>query len=155
MLYKDFDYIALPSSKAIIREYTGKNTEISIPSMINGYSVVGIAEKAFAENNKMTSVIIPPTVTTIGYRAFGNCYNLSCISLPNSLSEIADDAFDNCVNLRTIKCNTNSFAHQWCRDNGLGDFLSEKMTKFKELLMSTNKDTPSFSTPEDSKDISR
>ena len=45
--------------------------DVVIPSNINGKQVVAIGNSAFWEN-KLTSVIIPNTVTSIGRRAFSN-----------------------------------------------------------------------------------
>lgn len=56
-----------------IKKYTGKDTNIEIPSVIGGKSVTRIGDKAFYELNKLESVVIPDSVTSIGERVFVNC----------------------------------------------------------------------------------
>ena len=52
------------------------DTNVFIPSIINGLTVTAIADKAFAENTTITFVTIPNTVTDIGRRAFYKCEEL-------------------------------------------------------------------------------
>jgi predicted ribosomally synthesized peptide with SipW-like signal peptide len=93
-------------------------TEVVIPSEINGIPVTSIGENAFAnlveapedylnpytyyENNTLTSVVIPDTVTEISDNAFENCIALSSVTLGNSIKTIGESAFDNCKSLTSI-----------------------------------------------------
>ncbi len=52
-----------------------------------------IGERAFQENSKLTSIVIPEGVHTIEAMAFYGCENLETVSLPNTLIEIYDAAF--------------------------------------------------------------
>lgn len=54
------------------------------------------------ENNTMTAIEFPDTVTVIGESAFGNCNNLTEISIPNSVVEIRESTFEDCKNLIEI-----------------------------------------------------
>ena len=68
-----------------------------IPDHINGVAVVKIGEKAFAECEKITSVVIPDTVKVVGKQAFRDCSSLRRVVLPSILIALARDAFDESV----------------------------------------------------------
>lgn len=80
---------------AIITGYSGKTTSLSIPSEIDGYKVIGIANEAFKDEISMVSIVIPDTVTTIGVMAFSGCTALKSITLSKKLKKIGHDAFKN------------------------------------------------------------
>lgn len=54
----------------VIYGYTGAGGAVSIPSKLGGVPVTAIGESAFYENDNITSIIIPNSVTTIGGWAF-------------------------------------------------------------------------------------
>lgn len=54
-------------------------------------------------NDKLTSVTIPESVTSIGSQAFYQCIKLTSISLPESVSEIGESAFSGCTGLVSAK----------------------------------------------------
>jgi hypothetical protein len=86
-----FTYEADDYENIIITNYTGTQKIVRIPQQINGRTVVGINEKAFAEKS-LTSVTIPNTVTSIGMVAFfGN--NLTNVSIPDTVITIGSGAF--------------------------------------------------------------
>ena len=86
-----------------ILKYLGTDTEIDIPSQINGVTVRSIASYAFNYvryddlkihriQNKLTKVVFPNTLETIGYKAF-NTNAIKEIHLPNSVHSIGEEAF--------------------------------------------------------------
>lgn len=81
--------------------YTGW---IVIPDYVthNGqtYEVTSITGRAFWQC-KVSSVILPNTLTTIDYGSFTEC-SLSRIYIPRSLTSIGTNVFDGCENLTTI-----------------------------------------------------
>ena len=66
-------------------------TDVVIPSNINGKKVVEIASNAF-EDNQLTSVTIPNSVTSIGDSAFSS-NQLTSVTIPSSVTSIGDSAF--------------------------------------------------------------
>ena len=85
------------------RQYYGKEViPAEFTHLGQTYSVVGIKESAFQECNKLTSIVLPNTVTEIGNSAFFYCTQLLSVTLSNSLEEIGYDAFYGCGNLTSM-----------------------------------------------------
>ena len=72
--------------------YTGSETEIVIPSEINGMPVVHIENFSFS-GKEIVSVVIPEGVQYIGEKAFADCSSLKHLVAPSTVEEIAPDAF--------------------------------------------------------------
>ncbi|MDE6512665.1 MAG: leucine-rich repeat domain-containing protein [Muribaculaceae bacterium] len=64
------------------------------------YRVIAIGEMSFW-GNRISSVVIPNSVTTIGAKAFGQT-TLESVTLPETLTEIPDEAFSGCMYLESI-----------------------------------------------------
>lgn len=77
---------------------------ITIPSVVNGYTVKHVASYAFSGCTKLTSIVIPDGVSYIGNSAFANCSNAVTISIPNSVSgnSFGNRTFAGCSNLTAI-----------------------------------------------------
>ena len=76
--------------------------KVVIPSEIKGVAVTAIANEAFADCRKLTSVKIPDSVTSIGNGAFRNCVSMTGAELPGSLTEIASETFAGCRSLASV-----------------------------------------------------
>ena len=83
-----------------------KDTDVIIPSAIDGYTVTKIASNAFAGSflfkSKITSVVIPDTVSKIGMSAFSNCDNLVRVIIGNGVTHIKINSFRGCDNLKEV-----------------------------------------------------
>ena len=83
-----------------------KDTDVVIPSMIDGYTVTKIANNAFAGSilfkSTLTSVVIPDTVAKIGMGAFGNCDKLVRVVIGDGVTHINASAFRGCDSLTDI-----------------------------------------------------
>ena len=94
------------NNQATITGYTGPGGAVSIPSTVNGISVVQLSSNnnpIFGWfNTSVTSVIIPNSVTSIGASAFYYSSGLSTVTIPNSVTSIGDDAFSGCTSLLTV-----------------------------------------------------
>lgn len=111
--YGDFKYRYL-SGKLRIEKYYGNDTEVVIPSHINGKPVDLInsgcfrgstAENATAEQiacTKIKSVVIPGTISEIGKDAFKGCISLENVILTEGLEHIRTSAFEGCEKLTEI-----------------------------------------------------
>ena len=72
----------------VITNYFGKESDIVIPSNIEGKQVTSIRGWAFSSCNNLESITLPDSVTSIGAGAFSSCNNLESIALPDSLTKI-------------------------------------------------------------------
>ena len=97
----DFTYQSA-SGGIQISGYTGTAAAVTIPSSINGQTVVGIGYNAFRQRTGITLVELPDTVTSIEDGAFSDCANLSSINLPYGLQAIGDGAFYKCAKLTSV-----------------------------------------------------
>lgn len=113
----DVEY-TMSNGAVTVTGYSGDETEIVIAAEIGGYPVKAIADGAFSDDYMMRSVSLPEWIETIGKGAFARCYNLNTINLPESITSIGDGAFAECINL-SAKVKTDSYAHTWCRNNGI------------------------------------
>ena len=100
------------------------NGGVTIPSVVNGYTVKRIGKWAFSWRGGLTSVSIPETVESIGTQAFSctglteitlpsnlktiedcalGCTGITSVTIPASVTSIADGAFDAATNLASIE----------------------------------------------------
>ena len=118
---------------AISTKYSGA---ITIPTEVNGYSVIGIGSYSLCySGNKLTSVNIPNTINFIGDNAFENCTGLTTISIPNSVTSIGDYVFYNCSNINSFLLSENltsigKWAFKGC--NGLKTLTLPKIESIGE-----------------------
>ena len=94
-------------SKCFITKYNGTDTNVVIPSMIEGKTVVLLKANAFQDNKTIQSVYIPDTVryltnNTYDGRTFEGCTALTSVRFPEGLKYIPIECFKNCTSLTTI-----------------------------------------------------
>ena len=100
--YNNFKYRVIRDGTAEITKYKGNDTYVTIPSVINGYTVTSIGYGAFAYCTNLTSITIPDTVTNIEDCAFEYCCRLTSITIPDTVTNIEDCAFEYCWRLTRI-----------------------------------------------------
>ena len=76
--------------------------DITIPSTLGGYPVKGIGDSAFANCNRLKTVVIPYGITSIGNGAFNNCTSLTSITIPESVTSIGNSVFYSCSRLVSV-----------------------------------------------------
>jgi hypothetical protein len=76
--------------------------EVNIPSLANGYRVIGIGEHAFMNCQNLTSVTFPNSVTYIGSYAFSHQLGMTSFEIPSSVTRIEDYAFVNSWDLTSL-----------------------------------------------------
>ena len=75
-------------------------SDITIPQMIDGYTITAIGSNAFQGCTNVSNVQIPETVTNIGDNAFNGCSNLFEITMKGTVPpSVGADAFAGCVQL--------------------------------------------------------
>ena len=93
----------------VITGYSGKETDLKIPSTIDSKDVIEIGDKAFYKIGTLKSIDIPNTVKTIGGSAFAGCNNLSTVKLNEGLDIIDTLAFfDTAITEITIPASVES-----------------------------------------------
>lgn len=95
----DWTYNVFRDGTAEITGYYGTDTELFFPEIIDGYTMIAIADDAFkydfGDECNFTKVVIPETYKRIGRNNFYECRSLSTVSLPNGLTEIGINSFVN------------------------------------------------------------
>ena len=85
------------SEKGILKKYTGKETEISIPDefkKLGGYS--------FANHAQISRITLSERLTEIGAFAFRGCEGLKEIFIPRNVAKIENGAFADCRALQAV-----------------------------------------------------
>ena len=77
------------------------NGGVTIPSIVNGYTVTRVGKWAFSRRSGLTSVTIPETVTSIGQQAF-NFTGLTSLPLPNSVTSLESFIIQGCNAISSI-----------------------------------------------------
>ena len=86
-----------------IVSYEGNGSDIIIPDIYNGYSVVSIADNVFRENDTARSLVIGSNIETIGSRAFAYCNRIEDVTFKgNKLKVVSSECFVACESLKRI-----------------------------------------------------
>jgi hypothetical protein len=105
----DFTY-TVSNNQATITRYSGVGGAVTIPSSVNGISVVTIGNGYpvfppylfYTPNTSVTSLSIPSSVTTISSNVFNSCTSLASVTIPQSVTLIDFNAFYGCTGLTTF-----------------------------------------------------
>ncbi len=108
----------LENGCAILTSYLGDEEDVVVPAAVDGYLVVGIADRTFADCN-MRSVTLPNTVKSMGWFTFYRCENLERVVLPSGLSSIGYASFDGCPSTLCLHVARDSYAEQFAISFGL------------------------------------
>lgn len=100
--YEGYKYVLLNDGTIKITGYSGEESDIIIPSEIEGVSVTEIGNSAFCGNSLIEKVIIPDSVIKIGKFSFEDCKKLKEVTIHEGVTYIGAAAFRNCENLNAI-----------------------------------------------------
>lgn len=91
--YEKGFYYEVYKGNAYIDSYDGSASSVTIPSKIGGYTVISVSFGSRFNSNydKITTITIPDTVTTVG--DFSYCYNLKKINISANVKNISADSF--------------------------------------------------------------
>ena len=92
---------SVSSGAAGIAFYFGKESNVTVPSTLGGYTVTQIGI-VFAGNTNLVSITLSEGVEIISPRAFSGCTNLTTVVLPDTLEAISWEAFRDCTSLKAI-----------------------------------------------------
>jgi uncharacterized repeat protein (TIGR02543 family) len=96
-------YGLISSNTAYEVKKSGVSGAVYIPEYYNGRPVTSVGDRAFDNNQNITSVVIGNNVTSIGGDyVFAICYSLTSVTLGNSVESIGNYAFTRCNALTSI-----------------------------------------------------
>ena len=127
----DYEYKIL-NGEVVITKYLGSDSTVVIPDTIAGYPVTVISDRVFYQNQTITQITLPESLTKIGSYAFAES-GLTSVVIPKNITRIDDYAFQesqlesavftdgdeqtkttlgqgtfyNCKNLETVKLSEN------------------------------------------------
>ncbi len=122
-----FSYYILDKSAktAEIRGYIlGDDTNITIPSEIDGYTIISIADSTFQDDSELTGVIICDGIESIGESAFENCASLESVTISDSVTSMGYKAFCNCTGLTSVEIGNGLTAIEDCAFNSCAKLKS-------------------------------
>ena len=155
----DYDYYEDETGVAIV-SYSGSDTELVIPSEIEGKNVYKIADAALANHPEFKKVTIPGNIiwigasafygdsgieeltiepgveeAIIGYFAFNECDGLKEVTIPGNYLQIDTKTFADCDALEYFKWEENSKSEP---NQRMGGFVFDNCGKLSEVHLSSS-----------------
>ena len=81
---------------------TSASGSLTIPSVINGYTVTTIKAYAFEYCKGLTEIILPDSVKTVGTGAFYKCSSLKSITISSGITTLSASMFSGCISLSNV-----------------------------------------------------
>lgn len=82
--------------------YSGSDTDLTLPTTINGQKIDVLSQYVFQNNISITSVVIPEGYTAINESAFARCSSLKSVIIPETVTTIGAYAFNKCAKLEKV-----------------------------------------------------
>ena len=97
-----FGFYILNDKEVMLTRYFGSQSQVEIPGTFQNYTVTTIGHSVF-DNDGITSITVPDTVTDIKDYAFASNKNLTSVKLPSKLEFLGTNAFFYCTKLETVE----------------------------------------------------
>lgn len=126
------------------------NGNIEVDSVYRTKPVVRIADTAFANSVRVTSIVLPDSIISIGARSFYNCRNLTSIVIPETVTAVGEYAFQGCskltkINLPEAVTVINQYTFSLCRAleeitlgskiTSVGNYAFSDCSALKEIVL--------------------
>ena len=98
----DWEYSELDDGTVEITRYNRFDSEVVIPSILDGKTVTSIGKNAFGSHDEIERITIPSSVTSIAEGAFQSCYGITSLTIPDGVTSIGKNAFDGCIGLTSV-----------------------------------------------------
>lgn len=99
----DFVFTEGSDGTALITGYVGTAMQVRIPDTLGGCDKIVIGKDAFTENESITYLYLPQSVTAVGNNAFRMCNGLQEVNMgDSSVTKIGYAAFEFCDELTTV-----------------------------------------------------
>jgi hypothetical protein len=106
-VHAQFNY-TIEHGAVTITDYSGDDTDLIIPTSLDGFPVTRIGEAAFPSKWNLTSITIPNSVVSIGNEAFNDCWNLTSVFIGSGVTFIGQHTFRGCANMALISVDVNN-----------------------------------------------
>lgn len=118
----EYEYYVDWDNQAVLTKYLGTEATVTVPAIIDGYSVKS-TEETFANNEQIKKVVFSYGIISIDYNTFLNCTSLREVKLPDSVESLGDYAFSNTALTSIYLSKNTSYI-------GTGCFYESKDLKF-------------------------
>ncbi len=88
-------------SNGVLTAYTGTDTDVVLPNMVNAVRIKSVAEDVFKGNTNITSIALPAYATSIPDNAFAGCTNLKFVRI-KAVTSVGNNAFKGCTALKCV-----------------------------------------------------
>lgn len=100
-VFDNYEYLET-EAEIVITRYFGQETDVVVPSQINGKNITTVGVSAFKNCESIKTIKLPDTIQIIEDRAFGNCTKLERIEFSENLRSIGIYAFTGCNALSSV-----------------------------------------------------
>ena len=112
--YNDYLYLELPDDTVSIYKYNGQDETVVIPESIDGKAVTQLSQEAFAQNDKVSTLIVPESVNKIDNSALYHCENLTALVLCSDNISFGFTIAEGCDKLSSIYVTADFDAVELC-----------------------------------------
>lgn len=98
----EYRYTVNDYSMATIDSYTGGETDLTLPLMVDGHIVVGMSRMAFSGCRQLVSLTVPRSYSNINVAAFAGCLSLKTVTIREGVTSVQSLAFNLCPSLREV-----------------------------------------------------